>query len=218
MRLEAAITGNLHKFMQKQSEAAETAVTNGVREITEHVKQDLRQEVTAAGLGQKLAMAWRSQLYPKGGKSVETAGWVWTKAPKLIDAFNRGTMIRSKKGIFLAIPTSAAPKRGIGGKRINPSNFPEPSLGKLRFVYRRGAPSLLVVDNLRARTGKRGGFARASESALRTGRGLSTVVMFILLPQVMLKKRLNTQVIAQRWQLELPDAVLRNWPDVPSQD
>lgn len=217
MRLEAAITGNLHAFMKKQQEAAEIAVTEGVREITNNVKQGLRQQVVSSGLGQRLSLTWRSQIFPKSGKSLEAAGWIWSKAPELIDAFTRGVVIRSSKGFFLAIPTPAAPKRGIGGKRINPSNFPEWSLGKLRFVYRKTGPSLLVVDNLRAKTGKRGGFAKASESALRTGRGLSTVVMFILLPQVSLKKRLDTQALAQRGQQALPDAVLRHWPDVPSQ-
>lgn len=218
MRLKASITGNLHAFMRKQAEAAEEAVTGGVKDITDSLKQELRQQVVTAGLGRRLSQSWRSQIFPKGRRSIKAAGWVWSKAPLIINAFDRGVVIKSDKGFFLAVPTSAAPKKGVGGKRISPSNFPEYSLGRLRFVYRRGAPSLLVVDNLRARTGKRGGFAKASESALRKGRGLATVVMFILVPQVHLKKRLDVQGTVKRWEPQLPDAILRRWQDVDSQD
>lgn len=214
MRVEAAITGNLHKFMEQQKAAVEAAVTAGVAEVTERIKNDLRGQVTGAGLGNKLAKSWQAKLYPKGQKSISAAGWVFSKAPKLIRAFNEGAVIKSKDGFFLAIPTEAAPKRGVGGKRINPSNFPEHSLGRLRFVYRPGKISLLVVDSLRASTGKRGGFRKASESALKSGRGLTTVVMFLLVPQVKLKKRLDYQSVVNRWEGQLPQTILKNWKEV----
>jgi hypothetical protein len=38
MRLEAAITGNLHTFMAAQKAQAEIAVTEGVRAITTQIK------------------------------------------------------------------------------------------------------------------------------------------------------------------------------------
>ena len=218
MRLDAAIKGNLTKFMKQQEEAAQAAVTGGVSEITTHIKDDLRSQVTNAGLGSKLAKSWQAKVYPKGKKSLEAAGWVFSKAPKIIRAFNEGAVIRSKDGWFLAIPTEAAPKRGVGGKRINPSNFPEHTLGRLRFVYRPGAVSLLVVDGLRASTGKRGGFRKASDSALKSGRGLATVVMFFLVPQAKLKKRLDYKSVVNQWQPQLGQAILNNWPEVRSND
>ena len=218
MRLDAAIRGSLPKYMAQQLEAAQTAVTGGVSEITTHIKDDLRGQVTNAGLGSKLAKSWQAKVYPKGKKSLEAAGWVFSKAPKIIRAFNDGALIRSKDGWFLAIPTEAAPKRGVGSKRINPSNFPEHSLGRLRFVYRPGAVSLLVVDGLRASTGKRGGFRKASDSAQRTGRGLTTVVMFFLVPQAKLKKRLDYKSVVNLWHPQLGQAILNNWPEVRSND
>lgn len=216
MRLEAAITGNLHKFMQAQEKAAEVAVSNAVKDITEHVKQDLRAQVATAGLGRGISNAWKANYYPKSGTSIELAGYVFSKAPHIIRAFNDGTLIKSKHGFYLAIPSPAAPKRGIGGKRISPSNFPEHTLGRLRFVYRRNAVSLLVVDNLRASQGKRGGFRKASESALRSGRGLTTVVMFYLVPQVKMQKKLDVASVARLWQPRLPQAILNHWPEVSS--
>jgi hypothetical protein len=218
MRLEAAIKGDLRKFMEGQKVAAEAAVTAGVAKITTSIKEDLRSQVINAGLGNKLAKSWQAKFYPKGQKSIAAAGWVFSKAPKIVRAFNEGALIKSKDGFFLAIPTDAAPKRGIGGRRISPATFPEHALGKLRFVYRSGKISLLVVDNLRAGTGKRGGFRKASDSALKSGRGLATVVMFLLIPQAKLTKRLDYQAVVNRWQPLLGQAILDNWQEVNSND
>jgi hypothetical protein len=218
MRLEAAIKGELRKFMEEQKVAAEAAVTAGIAKITTSIKDDLRSQVVSAGFGQKLAKSWQAKFYPKGQKSISAVGWVFSKAPKIVRAFNEGALIKSKDGFFLAIPTDAAPKRGIGGRRISPSTFPEHAFGKLRFVYRSGKISLLVVDNLRAGTGKRGGFRKASDSALKSGRGLATVVMFLLIPQAKLTKRLDYQAVVSRWQPLLGQAILDNWQEVNSND
>ena len=189
MRIQAAIRGDLHEVMKAESKLIGAAVREAVIESSTDLRDDLRGDVRKAGLGNRLANAWRMDIYPNNAP-IETAGFIHSKAPKIMLA-HEGGLIKSRDGFFLAIPTEAAPKRGVGGKRINPSNFPENSLGRLRFVYRAGKPSLLVVDGLRAGTGKRGGFRKASATAQRTGRGLATVVMFILVPQVRLKKKFD---------------------------
>jgi len=103
------------------------------------------------------------------------------------------------------------------GKRINPSNFPEHRYGKLRFVYRRNGPSLLVVENVQAsysrKTGDMRGFRKASQRNLKTGRNLSTAVMFWLVPQVKLPKLIRFDEEAKRWYDKLPRLILKNWPD-----
>lgn len=211
MRLAAAISGNLPQMMLEEARAAEKAVTQSVVAATSGLRADLRAQVVRSGLGERMSRTWKMRRYPATGFSIGTAGLVYADMPDVIRAFNDGVAITSDKGTFLAIPTPAAPKRGIGGKRINPSNFPEHSLGRLRFVYRRGAPSLLVVDNLRAGTGKRGGYRKASQSALKTGHGLTTVVMFILVPMVMLRKRLDVDGAAVRWRERLAQMILQDW-------
>lgn len=213
MRLLAAITGDLKKMMKEEAAAAEVAVTKGVVQGTIGLRDEYRDQVESSGLGPKMAKTWKHKRYPASGNSIGTAGLVYADQPQVIRAFMGGTLIKSTDGFFLAVPTPAAPRQGIGGERINPSNFPEERYGRLRFVYRKGRPSLLVVDNLRAGTGKRGGFRKASETAQRTGRGLTTVVMFILLPQVYLKKRLDVEAPARRWEEKLPQLVLQNWPE-----
>jgi hypothetical protein len=65
-----------------------------------------------------------------------------------------------------------------------------------------------VVDGLRAsfsrQTGELRGFRRATDRARRSGRGLTTVVMFLLVPQVKLGKRLDVARAAEHWSAQLP--------------
>ena len=80
-------------------------------------------------------------------------------------------------------------------------------------MYRPGAVSLLVVDDLRARTGVRGGFARASDKNIVKQRGVTTVVMFFLVPQVSMKKKLDIDAVVAKWEGALGDKIISNWPE-----
>ena len=217
MRLKAAIEGDLKQYMKEEYHTAERAVTMGVREATNGLKLAMRRQGHSSGLGQRMANTWRGDIYPRGKNSIRAAGLVYTKASKIMAGFDEGTVIKSKDGWWLAIPTPNAPKRGMGGKRINPSNFPEHRYGKLRFVYRRNGPSLLVVENVQAsysrKTGDMRGFRKASQRNLKTGRNLSTAVMFWLVPQVKLPKLIRFDEEAKRWYDKLPRLILKNWPD-----
>ena len=65
-----------------------------------------------------------------------------------------------------------------------------------------------MVDGLRAsysrQTGQLRGFRRATDRARRSGQGLATVVMFLLVPQVKLRRRLDVGRAAERWSAQLP--------------
>ena len=140
-------------------------------------------------------------------QKLDAASLVYTKAPQIIRAFDEGVVVRSKRGRFLTIPTENAPRKGTDGRRINPSTFPEHRFGPLRFVPQSSGPSLLMVDGLRAsfsrQTGELRGFRRATDRARRSGQGLTTVVMFLLVPQVKLRA-LEVARAAERWSAQLP--------------
>ena len=65
-----------------------------------------------------------------------------------------------------------------------------------------------MVDVLRVsfsrQTGELRGFRRATDRARRGGQGLTTVVMFLLVPQVKLSKRLDVAAAAEHWSSQLP--------------
>ena len=212
MKLGAAIVGSLMADMKSETKRIERGVAAGIKEAGVGLKGDLRKQVVAAGLGSRLARTWRSRAYPNKGHDAATL--VWSKAPQIIRTFDEGAVIRSKSGLWLAIPTPAAPKRGVGGKRINPGNFPEHRFGPLRFVYRRGRPSLLVVDSVRITKSGRVGRRAKGGAFTKTGRmkqGIATVVMFIMVPQVKLKKRLDVVREARRWERSLPGLIERHY-------
>lgn len=107
MRLSIAIP-DLGKALAETEKDIERAVTSGMRDAANGLKQDLREDVVAAGLGERLSRTWRGKTFPEMGESAEAAAYVWSRAPKIVDAFDRGVVIRSARGLFLAIPTAAA--------------------------------------------------------------------------------------------------------------
>jgi hypothetical protein len=70
-----------------------------------------------------------------------------------------------------------------------------------------------VVDSPRAsssrKTGELRGFRRATDRARERGEGLTTVVMFLLVPQVKLPKPLDVARAAERWSAQLPALIER---------
>jgi Family of unknown function (DUF6441) len=206
MKLAATLGRSLQADMQAELRDIERAVASGTRDAGRGLRTELRRQVTSVGLGQQLANSWRERHYPN--QKLNAASLVYTKAPQIIRAFDEGAPIRSRRGRFLAIPTENAPRKGTDGRRIKPSTFPQHRFGPLRFVPRPSGPSLLVVDGLRAsfsrKTGELRGFRRATERARARGDGLTTVVMFLLVPQVKLRKRLDVARAAERWSGQLP--------------
>jgi len=206
MKLTTTIARSLQADMQAELRDLERAVATGTRDAGRGLKTELRRQVASAGLGQRLANSWRDQHYPN--RRLDAASLVYTKAPQIIRAFDEGALIRSRRGRFLAIPTENAPRKGTDGRRISPRTFPEHRFGPLRFVPRPSGPSLLVVEGLRAsfsrKTGELRGFRRATDRARARGDGLTTVVMFLLVPQVKLRKRLDVARAAERWSAQLP--------------
>ena len=75
-----------------------------------------------------------------------------------------------------------------------------------------------MADN--AKLTKRGRAAanigRRQGAAFTRLSGRTTVPVFILVPQVTVKKRLDVDGAAQRWIGELPRLVLRAWPETGS--
>jgi hypothetical protein len=207
MKLGIDISPDLVAVMAAEIKAGEKAVSAAMHEAGSGLKNAWRGQIAQAGLGLRLANSIRSQTYPKSGESLKAAALVWSKAPVIVGAHDTGPLIRSKDGFWLAIPTAAAGK-GMKGGRITPGEWERRRGLRLRFVYRRRGPSLLVADG---RLNNRG-LGVASRS--KTGRGRSTVPIFLLVPQVKLSKRLNLARDAERAQAAIPRLIVANWGNV----
>src|SRR6056297_736773 len=205
MKLKLDITPDLATMMAAEIKAGEKAVSAATREAGTGLKADWRRQITGAGLGQRLARTIRSVQYPKGQPSLNAVALVWSKAPDIISAHDTGPLIRSKDGFWLAIPTPAA-GRGRGGARLTPGEWERRRGLRLRFVYRRRGPSLLVAD--RARINTRG---QAVASRAKTGRNQVTAPIFMLVPQVKLPKRLDLDRDSERALDGVPGLIVANW-------
>jgi len=233
VRLAARVVGDLRQALAAEVRAGERAAMAATRAETEQVKAELRRQVTTAfgGNARGIAHAWRSQVFPRMGQSLRPAGLVWTKVPNVIDAFERGALIRAKGGRrFLAIPTgfnAARGRRGRGekGLRVTPAQMVASGQAFLRpfqsgrgFVWclplRAGEPTgrrrrtrLIAGGLTEIGTGHRKGREAWARGMLARG----MVPMFLLLPQVKLAKRLDVKGAAERGLRRLPGRFVAAW-------
>ncbi len=211
MRLGLEVLDDLRRIMEAEERAGRVAVSRGMNAAATGLQASWRRQVESGGLGTRLARTIRKEVFPRHPSSY-AAALVWTRAPVLIDAFDRGSLIKSTDGFFLAIPTEAAGQRGLGRARITPGGWEQRTGIRLRFVYRSPQPSLLVADDARLTT--RGLAAMNRRRARRDGTrtGSMTIPIFILVPQVQLRKRLDLARDAEAWAARLPRLITDNWP------
>lgn len=205
MKIRVDVTPDLVALMREEVKAGLKAVSATMAQAGASLKSAWRAQITRAGLGQRLANSIRSQTYPKGRNSLDAAALVWSNAPVIVGAHETGPLIRSAKGFWLAIPLPAAGK-ALGGKRMTPALWEKKTGMRLRFVYRRRGPSLLVADAVRLNTK-----GQAAVSKSKTGRGQVTAPIFVLVRQVKLPKRLDLARDAERAQASIPASIVRNW-------
>ena len=191
MKLTLDIRPDLASMMAAEIAAGERAVTAAVREAGTGLKLAWRGQIAGAGLGARLANSIRSEVFPKAGVSLNAAAVVWSKAPVIIGAHDAGPLIRSRNGLWLAIPTPAAGK-ALGGRRITPAAWERKTGLRLRFVPRRSGASLLVAPAIPGRP---------------------TAPIFLLVPQVKLPKRLDLARDAERAHGAVPGLIVANWAE-----
>jgi len=205
MRIEAAIRGNLEAVMQQELTDATGGVQRGIRRGQRLLKERLRAHVRSAGLGNRLSKTWadkdrrgRPLFWENDG--LNPAAMVRSNAPHIINAHMSGAVIRARRGRFLAIPTPEALKRGRGRRRVSTNSF----RGRLRYIPRKSGPDLLVLDT--------GGKTKSG----RYRKGSKTTVMFILVRQVRLKRRLpDINGSVRRVESLLPSLILREYRSTP---
>lgn len=183
------------------------AATAAMRETMPLAKQELRDQVTSAGLGRRLANTWRGEVYPKERRALNPAGYIWSNAPDIIDSFMRGATIRPVNGAqFLWIPTKNVPRaRGRVGRKGNNLKggalTPEECENRFNtdFVVLRGrAGRLLAFMDLLAAKNRRG-FRPATRARLAQGRERRLTLMYVLTPTARMPKLLDVDKVADRW-------------------
>lgn len=145
MFLKATIEGSLKAAMQAEVAKVSGALRRAVTTAAKETQTELRAQARATGFrdgGRSAANAWRMEVYPKTPKTtLRPAALVWSKMPDVIDAFDKGAVIRPAKGKkYLAWPTgfnAALGRRnasGRGGLRVTPAEMIAASRRKEAFI------------------------------------------------------------------------------------
>lgn len=183
-------------------------VRAGIEAGAEGMKEDLRDQIENAGLGQRLGRAVGSKVYPPGGKgSLDAAGFVYPrgrKAAAIFDSWNQGATITAHGGKYLAIPTKEA-GRGWRNSKARPQEFEQRTGIKLRFVKLKNGNAVLVGDSVAAKSGR--GRRAASKGRRAQGRAVNSLVFFILIRSAKIPKRLDFETIAKKWADRIPDLI-----------
>ncbi|WP_010338035.1 DUF6441 family protein [Sphingobium yanoikuyae] len=192
-------------------------VTKAMTEATVYLKDLLREEIVGAGMGRRLSQTWRHRVYPDYGKqrfSLEPAGFVWSRAPEIIDAFSRGVTIRPIAGEgYLWIPTKNVPPRRRSGNYAS-------SLGKrprgtrmspeeveltfnAEFIIQKGKRGSLLAFLDLVRSNNKKTYRKPTDIRIKGRKGLEPravqrVLMFVLVRQAKMPFRFNLQAAADR--------------------
>lgn len=199
--------------LKRAYDDTEQAVSAAMTDVQAGLKDELREQVVSAGMGARLAKTWRGKRFPESRPSINAAAYVWTRAPDIVDAFERGVPIVARNRRFLAVPTKDAgvSHTTVKNKRLTPAIWETETGVKLRFVPR-GNHALLVTDASYVRQPSRWR-RRKSFKPIRTplSGGKRFLVIFVLVPMVRPGKRFDVEGAGNRWADRVSALIAQHW-------
>lgn len=204
---------DLEAACSQAEDAIARATTAAMIEAVTGLKEDWRDQVRRAGLGNRLAGTVQARVYPGNRPSLDPAGYVYSKAPAIMESFVIGSTIVPVAGKeYLAIPTKNVPRRARGSrgglKPITPFEVEVMFNQDLTLIFKRG--SILAFIKVIQAKNKRG-WRRATDRRLAQGRNVELVHMFTFRRRVKMPKKLSPEQLADHWRNQLPALVANNW-------
>jgi len=196
--------------MKALKEATLIALKASVAGATAFAQQELRSQIRAAGLGEKVANTVRSRVYPDGRLAYAPAGEIYANgesASRILTAFSQGAEIIGRTGQMLAIPLPAAP-RARYGTAMTPAQV-EAKYGRaLIYVPLKGrrARGMLALPMPTTKAGRAAprSLQLAAAGAAGKDRRNRLVPMFLLVPTVVLGKRLSPERALKQAEAMMP--------------
>lgn len=223
MRNRVGMTDTVELASQAEADIAR-AISGAMREGTDLLKGDWRDQIERAGLGSRLARTVQGRTYPASGDSLDPSTWVFTKAPMIVDAYDRGPVIvpTGASGVrCLAIPTLNVPRRGR--HVLTPVEVEAMYDQDLTIRHGRNGNLLAFVDaqgGVASWTRNQGlAYGRRSQASYkpRPHRGRRPIwkLMFILVRNVRVRKRLDLQMLADAAAARWPGLLSNHWLAIP---
>lgn len=201
MRLSVAIQGDLKDFLEGELTDLAREVREAVNAAAEGLRDELREQVRAAGLGAGLEKAWRSEVYPKGRtRTLKPAGLVYSKATVLHQAYIEGpTIVAGGKYLVIALPEAV--RMGFGYASDLPrGNRGIPAGARRKYSQLGRAIAQLGKENLRVVPGhKLGRLVVLYEKPTRSKTKPAPMPLFVLVRSVRVRKALDLDGPAEKW-------------------
>lgn len=213
--------GQFTKAFTAKEHIVARAATSGLKEVAGDVKRFGRAAIARAGFSARWQAAFRVDIYPRRGESINAAAFVHHNIP-YAGVFETGATISGHPYLWLPLPN--APKR-IGREKITPARYLQ-SVGKLIFIRGRGGRPLLA-GRVNTRSGGKVTIAalRRGERDARRGSATSAfggdpsklrtrvVPLFVGIPNVRIRGRFGLTAIFDHARSMLAAAYLRNLKD-----
>lgn len=201
----------------------ERAALTATHRAAERAKNQIRREMSGAGLGRLgQAIGATSDQKKTGTVYRTTDGWsasgvvhIRSKSERTvgaIEAYTKGAVIRPVRSRWLWFPTDQIPRIGAGKKRLTPATWAssgmEAKIGPLVRVKADNGNPLLVVRNVGVATFGKLRSARALKKNGMPRKGQTRqefIVAFIGIPNTQREARVDVQAILKSVQAELPD-------------
>ncbi|RAN30636.1 DUF6441 family protein [Hyphomonas pacifica] len=192
----AALDGGLAEFQDGVMEAVSVAGRETVETLRDMGLSKLRGSIRDAGLGDRLANAWRAEIYPKRGFALNPAILFWSKADVIVNA-HQGETIHAKDGNLLAIPIPDGPAVDFPNPRGPDTkvDYARKKFGDRLFVIPANPvrPAILAAEGVGFTKTGRLTLRKQSAKTGKWGKGSATVFLFWLVEEAVLQQRLDVQ-------------------------
>lgn len=136
----SAVKGEFSQSIQAAINPIAQGATGAVKDAADFVKTEGRSRIRAAGFGVRWQNAFRVNVYPKRGVSVDAALFAYHRIP-YAGVFESGITISGNPMLWLPLPN--IPLR-FGGNRLTPALFVQ-KIGPLHSVNIPGKPPMLAA-------------------------------------------------------------------------
>ena len=192
----------LRAFRDRAARAFLVTARDALATTGRDIEKQLEAATEAAGLG-RLARAWQSTVYPKAGTAEAPTVRIWPKGKArtlgALRAYAGGATIRSRTpGQLLAIPLRAAGPRyyGRGKTPVTPQEWERRTGLRLYPVKLRGKLYLATDGVVGKKTGRVA--VKGTQRRLLQGRKVERLLIFLLLPEVQVARRVDFAGIQRR--------------------
>jgi hypothetical protein len=206
MRTKASMSG-LKEALDAELARFERAATAGMTEAAEGLAEEYR-AIVFKSLGYRLSNTVKAEVYPRGATSMEPAGYIWFKAPRIINFFAAERVVTPIGGAF-AIPVNPVVKRG--GQAMTTVEVEARFNQELEPRLLKSGHLGLFLDLLQSKSKRRPGFRAPTRGRIDAGRRVQKTLMFVLVRQLGSRKLIDLEGPAQRWAAKVPALIDKHW-------